>query len=267
MKPTTGKGKPIRTTLALEVDESRELLSYAAGTRMHTPVMLAEATGMRAGEVLALAWDAVDLVNAEVRVERAWEEVGGVLALKEPKSAKGKRTIPLPPWAVDELARLKDEYEVRRREVDKIAGKGAYDMEYGPLVVCDDIGRQWRPGSFASRYIVFRADALARWTADHSEDDPQPDPPKWARARYHDLRRSAGSQLLVAGVAPKVVSEWLGHFSVAFTMDVYCDVLDSLEQESRRLMGDMWAQAGATPGNLGDKSGANCSDTTHAASE
>ena len=41
--------------------------------------------------------------------------------------------------------------------------------------------------------------------------------------------RSAGSQWLRAGIAAKVVSEWLGHCPVAFTMDVYCDILESLE--------------------------------------
>ena len=52
------------------------------------------------------------------------------------------------------------------------------------------------------------------------------------RVRFHDLRHSHASQLLKAGVHVKIVSERLGHASVAFTMDTYGHVLPGLQQEA-----------------------------------
>lgn len=42
--------------------------------------------------------------------------------------------------------------------------------------------------------------------------------------RFHDLRYTAATLMLLQGVTPKVVSERLGHGSVAFTMDKYAHV-------------------------------------------
>lgn len=39
--------------------------------------------------------------------------------------------------------------------------------------------------------------------------------------RFHDLRHTAATLMLTAGVNPKVVSEMLGHTSVAITLDRY----------------------------------------------
>ena len=45
------------------------------------------------------------------------------------------------------------------------------------------------------------------------------------RIRFHDLRSTHVSHLLAAGANPKMVSERLGHASVAFTLDVYSHVM------------------------------------------
>jgi integrase len=50
--------------------------------------------------------------------------------------------------------------------------------------------------------------------------------------RFHDLRHSAATILLVAGVHPKVVQERLGHSTIAMTLDVYSHVLPSMQQEA-----------------------------------
>ena len=45
------------------------------------------------------------------------------------------------------------------------------------------------------------------------------------RIRLHDLRHTHASHLLAAGVNVKIVSERLGHASVAFTLDTYGHVM------------------------------------------
>lgn len=50
--------------------------------------------------------------------------------------------------------------------------------------------------------------------------------------RMYDLRHTAATLLLRAGVHPKVVSERLGHSSVAFTLDVYSASLPDMQEEA-----------------------------------
>jgi integrase len=47
--------------------------------------------------------------------------------------------------------------------------------------------------------------------------------------RLYDLRHTAATISLIAGVSPKVISEQLGHASVAFTLDVYSHVLPHMQ--------------------------------------
>ena len=47
--------------------------------------------------------------------------------------------------------------------------------------------------------------------------------------RLYDLRHTAATISLIAGVSPKIISEQLGHASVAFTLDVYSHVLPHMQ--------------------------------------
>jgi hypothetical protein len=48
--------------------------------------------------------------------------------------------------------------------------------------------------------------------------------------RLHDVRRSYATAALKAGIHPKIVSERLGHASVAFTLQTYSHVLEGMDQ-------------------------------------
>ena len=63
------------------------------------------------------------------------------------------------------------------------------------------------------------------------------------RIRLHDLRHSYATAALTAGIAAKVVSERLGHASVAITLDTYSHVHPALQEEAahtvaRLILGD-----------------------------
>jgi integrase len=46
--------------------------------------------------------------------------------------------------------------------------------------------------------------------------------------RFHDLRHTRATLLLTKGVHPKIVSEMLGHSSIAITIDTYSHVIPGL---------------------------------------
>jgi integrase len=62
------------------------------------------------------------------------------------------------------------------------------------------------------------------------------------RMRFHDLRHSCASLLLVQGVPARVVMETLGHSNISITMDTYTHVLPELQRQAAdatdRALGD-----------------------------
>jgi hypothetical protein len=48
--------------------------------------------------------------------------------------------------------------------------------------------------------------------------------------RFHDLGHTHASLMLKSGIHPKIVSERLGHASVAFTLDTYSHVVPGLQE-------------------------------------
>lgn len=52
--------------------------------------------------------------------------------------------------------------------------------------------------------------------------------------RFHDLRHTAATLLLGRGIHPKIVSEMLGHATIAMTLDLYSHVTPSMQREAVR---------------------------------
>jgi integrase len=50
--------------------------------------------------------------------------------------------------------------------------------------------------------------------------------------RFHDLRHTAATLLLLQGVHPKIVSEMLGHANIAITLQRYSHVLPDMQKEA-----------------------------------
>ena len=59
---------------------------------------------------------------------------------------------------------------------------------------------------------------------------------KLPKLSLHGLRHTHATIALRAGVHPKVVSERLGHASVAFTLDVYTDSLPDMQETAASLI-------------------------------
>ena len=56
--------------------------------------------------------------------------------------------------------------------------------------------------------------------------------------RFHDLRHTCATLLLSKNVNPKVVSEMLGHASIAITLDTYSHVLPNMQESAAKAMED-----------------------------
>ncbi len=57
--------------------------------------------------------------------------------------------------------------------------------------------------------------------------------------RFHDLRHTFASLMLLHGAKPKVISEALGHASVAFTMDTYSHIIEGMQEDAMALLDEV----------------------------
>jgi len=57
--------------------------------------------------------------------------------------------------------------------------------------------------------------------------------------RFHDLRYTFATLMLLAGVHPKIVSEMLGHSSVVFTLDTYSHVVSGIQKAAARRLDEV----------------------------
>ena len=57
--------------------------------------------------------------------------------------------------------------------------------------------------------------------------------------RFHDLRHTCATLLLSKNVNPKIVSEMLGHATIAITLDTYSHVLPTMQESAAKAMEDI----------------------------
>jgi integrase len=194
--------------VTLTAEQAARLLDAIKHTRVYRPVLIALATGMRRGEVLAVRWRNIDLERATVRVVESLEQTkGGVLRFKAPKTEKA-RAITLPAFAVEELRRLK------REQAEELLALGI--RQSGETLVCaraDGDPHQPRSLTHEFTYLFRRLKAIPR-------------------VRFHDLRHSHATQLLLAGVHPKVAQERLGHSTISTTLDLYSHVTETMQEDA-----------------------------------
>ncbi|WP_052665157.1 tyrosine-type recombinase/integrase [Nitriliruptor alkaliphilus] len=189
-------------------DELRRFLQQTEGDELHTAWFMAASTGIRRSELLGLRWSDLDLEAAHLQVRRTVvpgpDGVYDFILMEEQKSSASARTIHLDGRTVAVLRAHKAAMEEVR----------PWRTEDHDLVFPRLDGRWWNPPAITQ---AFRRAVLVA-------DVP--------RIRLHDLRHTHATLLLRAGVNPKVVSERLGHSSVAFTLDTYAHVMPGMQPEA-----------------------------------
>jgi integrase len=196
-----------RAMITLTADQSAQLLEFIAHSRIYWPVLIALSTGMRRGEILALRWKNVDLERGSVRVMESLEQTKDAIRFKPPKTDR-YRVIALPGYAIEELRRLKPQ------QAEKLLALGV--RQTGDTLLCSRADGQPRtPLSLTYEFARFMR---------RLKELPC--------VRFHDLRHSHATQLLANGVHPKIVSERLGHASVAITLDLYSHVTDTMQSDA-----------------------------------
>jgi integrase len=176
----------------LSATEVREL-AEKIDPHYRTLVYTAAYTGLRAGELLALRRQDVDLLRGSVRVRRSLKDVNGRLEFGELKTTGSRRDVTLPRFLRELLA------EHLSQPTPGGSGPDA-------LVFASKTGQPLRHNLFYRRH--FKPAVL------HA----LPDKPN---LRFYDLRHTCASLSIAAGAHPKLISARLGHSTIQITLDRY----------------------------------------------
>lgn len=200
------------TVQAWTVEEARRFLRHTHGDDHGTLWAVALGTGMRRGELLALRWHDVDLDDRLVTVTGSLSEHRGQTRRKATKTNRVRRL-----YIDDRTAAALEREAHTRRPPAATASPHLAD-----LVFTDADGAPLSPQRTTHRFrrLVRRLD-----------DVPT--------IRLHAVRHTHATLLLQAGVPIKVVSERLGHATIAMTLDVYAHVLPAMDREAADRFGEL----------------------------
>jgi integrase len=202
------KAKQMRT---LTPEEVEILLENAASSRYYPIIYTAVSTGLRQAELLGLRWRAINLDLKSISVCQVLQKRHGICEYKEPKTEHSKRCVGMTDKLVDYLSEYKGERE-------------SLSLHLGRLLKADDLVFSNAEGEPIDPYSLSHAFAKIAKRAG------------LRGVHFHSLRHSFASLMLLRGAKPKVISEALGHASVAFTLDTYSHIIEGMQSEAMALL-------------------------------
>ncbi|HEX6402405.1 MAG TPA: site-specific integrase, partial [Pseudonocardiaceae bacterium] len=179
--------------------EVRAFLSSLVGQRLHA-VMLLSLLGLRPAEVCGLRWPDVDLDADTLKVSSTRTlvatDAGMVVVEKGPKSASGRRVLPLPAQVTAALRTFK-----ALQAAEQLAAGPAYTAS--GYVLVDELGAPQRTDWLRRRAYELMATAGVR------------------KVRLYDARHSTLTFMATNGVPDVIVSAWAGHADLSLAKRTY----------------------------------------------
>lgn len=205
---------PHREIKILAKSEIGPLLEAARRTDLYLPILVAVATGVRRGELLALRWSDIDFKAGNLTVRQSLERIGGETRFKAPKTRTSLRTISLPDGVIEALGQHKAAQAEARLKLG--LGRDLQTLVFtradGSPMDADTLSK-----GFSSLVTATNVTPIT----------------------LHGLRHTHISHLLMDGVHVKVVSERAGHASINVTLGVYATYIPSMQADAA-LRVDAW---------------------------
>lgn len=194
--------------LAYDAEQTAALLEAFRPTRMFVPVLLAVMCGLRRGEIIALRWKNIELGDnlRLISIVESAEQTKDGIRFKEPKSGRA-RTVALSSTVLSELKAH------RARQAEEQLRLGLRP-DGDSFVVAQIDGTPLQPRSLTHEWVRLIGKT------------------ELPRIRFHDLRHTHASQMLAAGVHPKIASERLGHSTIGITLDLYSHVMPGMQADA-----------------------------------
>jgi integrase len=194
VSPMRSKTRP-KGAQALTANELRDLLAKLRASEkcqrhdLLDPITLFIATGLRISELLGLQWADFDESAATLTITgKVIRAAGkGLMRIDETKTAAGRRTLPLPSFAVIVLT----------------ARRGRPYLGQQPMVFPSTAGTYRDPDNFRARWIEVRNDLGVPSVTTHS------------------FRKTVATLIDDEGLSARIGADHVGHSRISMTQDKY----------------------------------------------
>lgn len=206
----------------LSKEEQMQFFECAMGTFYNNLFQVAICTGLRQGEICALTWEDIDLDNKLINVNKTLlyqkldGDTGKTFHIQPPKTKTSMRTIPINSQCEIALRKQKEQHDIIMNKNYSKPLKGfeqlLFTTKYGtPINV--------QIYSDAIKSIVDEIN-LCRDDVD-----------KFEIFSSHAFRHTFATRCFESKIQPKTVQKYLGHATIAMTMDLYTHVLEEHKQQ------------------------------------
>jgi len=142
-----------------------------------------------------------------VRVERSWDAKEGFI---EPKSAVGRRTVPIASVLRDYLV----EHRVKAAHTEVLVFGKSAGVPFSPTAIRERSAAAWKVAELAPITL-------------------------------HESRHTFASLMIAAGVNAKALSTYMGHANISITLDRYGHLMPGNEAEAAGMLDAYLARAAA----------------------
>ena len=199
VNPTDNCKIPPKDRKEMKVIPVEKIGDYLKAAETHgvLPIFYLElCSGLRRGELLALLWTDLDVKKRTINVTKSMQRINGELKVRPPKTENSNRVVVVPQRAVDLLVCERERHPDSAFMFPSPVTGNMYDP--------DAMGRIHKK--------LLRAAGLDK------------------TIRFHDLRHTFSTVMIQNGVDAKTLSNMLGHYSAAFTLDTYTHVTSHMQQ-------------------------------------
>jgi integrase len=191
-------------------------LADAIEDRYRALVLIGVVIGLRWGEAVGLRLIDVDFVHGRLTVHQAVSEVGGRLAIEQPKTARSRRTVAIPQFLLDQIAE-----HIRR---------------FRPDAAGDDLLFLGPQGGVLRRN--FKSRKLDRAIAAAGLDP---------RVTFHGLRHIADALMVANGEHAVTMAARMGHSNPRLSVGLYGHAPEDVDKAAAERLGQLFAAAPAEP--------------------
>ena len=210
----------------LSVEEQKEITEHAKGRIYENLIAVSLGTGLRMGEALALTWKDVDFAKREISITKTLVSVKdkesgkNVFKFQTPKTKNSTRIVPMQESVFKALKAQKVklmEMQLQSSDWKRLEG-------FEDLIFVTATGKPVFRGSYVA-CLTWIENSINKSRQEYAKKHKLPYEPI-PHFYPHAFRHTFATRCFEAGIEAKVVPGYLGHYSIAITLDLYTHVSD-----------------------------------------
>lgn len=193
------------------------LLAVSKDSKIYVCIILAALLGLRRSEIIGLKWQNVNFADKTIMIKlkayRLRKDDNDTISPKL-KTSSSYRILCLPDVLIKYLTNLRDLQLTKLKSPD-------YNQEYKDFICVDECGNRLNLDQVTNTFIRLIKQKNLR------------------KIRFHDLRHSCATMLMILGYSIKQIQLWLGHSDISTTGNIYLHISTKDKSDMAKRINDV----------------------------